>query len=301
MNFQKGQDWICREDLNLRIIPPELAQSVDDRIRHNSRVYTNDPETGRLILGRPGHMDYDSKYLLAGFLKCGICGGSLGAIIRERKRTGIKFYGCTYYQKRGKAICTNKLEIQQEILDHVILKAINEVLDKQLMEEVVDKALTQLRSGKKEGVDRQGAIEKELSLLEIKVQRIIDAIADGQPHESLVARIKAEEDQKKALSRELEILQLQKRNVVYLDEAKVKQDLQKRVKDMKGVLGRHLPQARQALRKLLNGKIKCTPIMVGGSKGYQVAGQGNYNSFLPSTLVPILLASPAGFEPALPP
>ena len=169
------------------------------------------------------------------------------------------------------------------------------------MEEVVDKALTQLRSGKKEGVDQQGAIEKELSLLEIKVQRIIDAIADGQPHESLVARIKAEEDQKKALSRELEILQLQKRNVVYLDEAKVKQDLQKRVKDMKGVLGRHLPQARQALRKLLNGKIKCTPIMVGGSKGYQVAGQGNYNSFLPSTLVPILLASPAGFEPALPP
>ena len=201
----------------------------------------------------------------------------------------------------GKTICSNKLEIQQEILDHVILKAINEVLDKQLMEEMVDKALAQLRSGKTEGIDRQGAIEKELSLLETKVQRIIDAIADGEPHESLVARIKAEEDQKKALVRELEILQLQKKNVVYLDEAKVKQDLQKRVKDMKGVLGRHLPQARQALRKLLNGKIKCTPIIMGRSKGHQVSGQGNYDSFLPSTLVPILLASPAGFEPALPP
>ena len=101
--------------------------------------------------------------------------------------------------------------------------------------------------------------------------------------------------------RELEILQLQKNNVVYLDEAKVKQDLRKRVKDMQGVLGRHPAQARQALRKLLNGKITCTPVMVGESEGYQVTGQGNYHSLLPTTLVPILLASPAGFEPALPP
>ncbi len=70
---------------------------------------------------------------------------------------------------------------------------------------------------------------------------------------------------------------------------------------MKGVLGRNPTQTRQALRKLLNGKITCTPVIVGESEWYQVAGQGNYHSLLPSTLVPILLASPAGFEPALPP
>ncbi len=58
------------------------------------------------------------------------------------------------------------------------------MLDKQLSEEVVDKALTRLRSGKSEGLDRQGAFEKELSLLETKVQRIIRAIADGHPHEA---------------------------------------------------------------------------------------------------------------------
>ncbi|WP_376753431.1 zinc ribbon domain-containing protein [Candidatus Nitrospira allomarina] len=245
-------------------------------------------------------MDYDSKYLLTGLMKCGICGGGMGAITRERKRTGSKFYGCTYYQKRGKAICTIKLAIQQEILDRVILNAINQVLDEQLIKDVVDKALTQLRSGKTEGADRQGTLEKELSLLETKVQRIIDAIAAGQPHESLVARLKTEEDQKKVLLRELEILNLSKKNVVYLDEAKVKQDLRKRVKNMKGVLGRHPAQARQVLRKLLNGRITCTPVMVGESDGYQVTGQGNYHNFLPSTLVPILLASPTGFEPVLP-
>ena len=170
-----------------------------------------------------------------------------------------------------------------------------------LLEEVVDKALTQLISGKTEGVDRQGTIEKELSLLETGVQRIIDAIAEGQPHEPLVARIKAEEDRKKVLLRELEILKLQKKNVVYLDAAKVKQDLRKRVKDMNGILSRHPSQARQVLRKLLKGKITCTPVMEDESKGYQVTGQGNYHNLLPNTLVPMLLASPAGFEPALPP
>ncbi len=76
----------------------------------------------------------------------------------------------------------------------------------------------------------------------------------------------------------------------------MKQDLQKRVKDMKGVLGRHLPQARQALGKLLNGKLPCITVMVCESKEYQETGQGNYHGLLPSTLVPILLASPAGFK-----
>ncbi len=288
---RQKEDWICREDLNLRIIPPELAHAVDDRIEHNSRVYTNDPETGRLILGRPGYMDCDSKYLLTGFMKCGICGGGLCAITRERKRTGVKFYGCTYHQKRGKAICSNNLEIRQETLDDVILKAINEVLDKQLIEEVIDEAFAQLKGGKTGGVDRFSAIEKELNLLETKIARIIDAIADGQPPEPLVARIKADEDRKKALLGELEILKLQKQKVVFLDEAKVKQDLRKRVKDMKGILSRHPAQARQVLRKLLNGKITCMPKIEGKSKGYQVTGQGNYHSLLPSTLVPILLVS----------
>ena len=110
-------------------------------------------------------------------------------------------------------------------------------------------------------------------------------------HPGFHARIKAEEDRKKALLREWEILKLQKKNVVYLDAAKVKQDLRKRVKDMKGVLGRHPGQARQVLRKLLNGKITCTPILAGESKGYQVTGQGTYHNLLPSTLVPMLLVS----------
>jgi len=36
--------------------------------------------------------------------------------------------------------------------------------------------------------------------------------------------------------------------------------------------------------------------MVCESKEYQETGQGNYHGLLPSTLVPILLASPAGFK-----
>ena len=37
----------------------------------------------------------------------------------------------------------------------------------------------------------------------------------------------------------------------------------------------HPPQARKILRKPLDGKLTCMPVMVGESKEYQVAGQGN--------------------------
>jgi hypothetical protein len=59
------------------------------------------------------------------------------------------------------------------------------------------------------------------------------------------------------------------------------------------------PLARQALRKLLVGPIKCIPVVRDGRKGYAIRGETRLGALLASSNV--TLASPRGFEPRLPP
>jgi hypothetical protein len=80
------------------------------------------------------------------------------------------------------------------------------------------------------------------------VRRLTEAIANGGPLDTLVAQLKTEEDRKKALARELEALGAV-HEVASLDAARITRDLRARVADVKGLLARRKPQARQMLRR----------------------------------------------------
>jgi len=67
------------------------------------------------------------------------------------------------------------------------------VLDEQALERAVDKALAKLRSGTDRHADRRMHIERELSLIESKLGRLVEAITAGEQLDVLVARVKAEE------------------------------------------------------------------------------------------------------------
>lgn len=64
--------------------------------------------------------------------------------------------------------------------------------------------------------------------------------------------------------------------IVSLDAKRIEQDLRFRVADLKGLLGRHVPQARQMLRKLIDGNIICTPFTDERGKCYEVTATGSY-------------------------
>ena len=229
------EEWIINKDPKLRIISPEVEKRVKARIEHNTRVYTNDPFTGRLIVGRPGYVEFNSPYLMTGLMECGICGGSMVAITRQLKRTREKFYGCNYHLKRGKAICNNSLEIQQDIIDHLVLEAINNVLDVPFLEEVVDKAVEKLRIMDDQSGDRQTAIKKEIATIDGNIKNLLNAIKEGKAFKALVEAMEVEEERKNTLQEELASLKSQNRKVAYLDEAKMKKELRTRVSDVKGV------------------------------------------------------------------
>lgn len=74
-----------------------------------------------------------------------------------------------------------------------------------------------------------------------------------------------------------------------------------RLDDWRGLLARHVPQARQILKKLLAGPVRFMPEREGIRQRWRFSGAATLETLLAGTPFATLVASPAGFEPALPP
>src|SRR5262245_23518872 len=179
---------------------------------------------------------------MTGMGRCTECGGAIIAMTRGHGKKRGHFYGCGYNHKRGASVCSNPVQIRQEILDAAVLDAIARALDERVVEAAVDEALYLLRNSRKQKLDRRTAIERELSLIERHQRNLIEAIKQGQPTESLVVALKAEEDRKNVLARELNALgNLEK--VISLDAHRIKKEVIARATDVRSLLGRRGPQA----------------------------------------------------------
>ncbi|MGH7342011.1 MAG: hypothetical protein ACREKH_16090, partial [Candidatus Rokuibacteriota bacterium] len=206
-------------------------------------------------------------------------------------------------------ICSNHVVVQQPIVDGVILEAVGGVLDPRVTEAAIDKAMARLRADQAHHLQRRAQVERELSAVDARLGRLLEALVTGGQLETVVAQIKVEEERKKALTGELERLATEDR-VAALDASQIKRDLAKRVSDVKALLGRHTPQGRQMLRKLLEGKIVLEPLAHGERRGYRLSRQLNVGRLLQGevfrALEPAVVAegqnsptvvAPTGFEP----
>jgi hypothetical protein len=180
----------------LQIISTELAAKVDERLSCASARFSRTRD-GRKLMGRPRFSD-ESAYLLTGFAKCTACDGPVGTDLRgfaEPIGRHVPYYVCLDYKRRG--TCTNAVALQQDIVDRALLGSIAEVLDARILDRAVDKALTRLRAGLEKHLDRRTQIDRELSLLVTKMDRLMDALAEGAaPKDEIITRLNEEKQRK---------------------------------------------------------------------------------------------------------
>jgi hypothetical protein len=201
----------------------------------------------------------------------------------KSQKSGLgKVYGCVYYHKRGTAVCTNNTQVGMDVLDSAILHSLHEVLDGRILEEAVQRALEKIRTEETQFPDQELALNRELSLIETRLRHLVEAIARGQGSDSVYASLHAEEARKKVLVGQLAELN-SLGNVASLDAKALAQNLRGRIKEMRALLGRHVPEARQILRKLIEGKLVCQPVLEAGRPGFQFAATGAYGGLFEGT------------------
>jgi site-specific DNA recombinase len=271
-------EWLTLDAPELRIIPQVLWDQVEARRAKNKDMYMRG-EGGRL-LSRPTGEDRRSEYLLSSIAKCVTCGGSIVAVKnRTKRRYERAVYRCAYNHKRGAAICANKVQLRQDILDSAILHAMHQALDQRVIEQSVAMALDRLRQERAQFPDRRTVLERELSLIQTRIHHLVETIATGKGSPSVMTAIAQEEAKQKTVMQELDRLDALTQTAS-LDEKRVAKSLQGKLGDLPGLFGRHVPMARQMLRKLIAGHILCEPIMENGKAGYRFTATGTFDRLL---------------------
>jgi site-specific DNA recombinase len=271
-------DWLKLDAPELRIVSDLLWEQVEARRNRNASAYLRGAH-GRL-LARPTGEDPRSAYLLSSIAKCVTCGGSIVAINKgAHGRSGATVYRCAYHHKRGNAVCSNHVSIRQDILDSAILHAMHDALDARVLEASVASALERLRAEQQHSPDRRTGLERELSLIQTRLHHLVELVANGKCTDAVIEALHKEEARKKILAEELARLDAMI-ETISLDEKRLTQQVLTRLGNLPAVFGRHVPMARQLLRKLLDGHILCEPIMEEGRPGYRFTATGTFDRLL---------------------
>jgi hypothetical protein len=249
----------------------DVWRRVHERLEQASGWFARMQKGGKL-LGRPSFED--SQYLLTGFSICAACEGAVATISRMHgtapNRRQVHFYGCTVNQRRGEILCSNRTIIKHDVMDRALLASITELLEPTVIQAAVEEALARLQEPADFSLRER--LEREIGLLDARVDRLLDALADGTGgRDEIVVRIKDSKKRKSDLAAELADL-IRAEAFASVDLAELRPRLEARVNDVRALLGRHVPQARQMLRKLIWGTIQMEPIAEGRRRGYRFRG-----------------------------
>jgi DNA invertase Pin-like site-specific DNA recombinase len=252
-------DWITIEAPQLRIVSEEQWLAAHGRLEHTRQTYLRG--TDGHLWGRPAD-GHESKYLLTGLSRCGLCGGTL--IVRSRAhgspghRRRVYFYACSPFHHRGKTVCPNSLEMRLQDAEEAVLAALErELLDPEILEAAMTRAAARVAAPPEDITTRRHTLEIARTHTEAALARLTQAVAEGGTVATLLQAIRDQERRLDRIRAELE--DLDRPRVVPLSLAQLMALARTKADEWQTLLRKHAPIARQMVRKLVEGRILFTP------------------------------------------
>ncbi len=296
----RGEEhWIRVPAPELRIVTEAQWAAAQARIAEARAAYMRG--TNGQLYGHP-ERGTESKYLLVGLSRCGVCGGGLSVKSRSHGRHRAFYYVCTAYHLRGPKVCPNCQELAMPETDARVRERIGEqILSPRVLERVLARTLE--RWAEPEAPIDEAGVRHEIEALDRKIGHLTAAIADGEAVASIVEAIKVHEARRRALVGSLEVRQAQRRAVVTAGD--VERRARKRLEEWRGMLPGQTAIARQVIRKLFDERLVSTPSEADGTPAEdpkaaawaRITGEATYSKLFLGILLPRGVASPTGFEP----
>lgn len=234
----------------------------------------------------------ESKYLLPGLAKCAACGGDVIVRSRSHGRHRAQFYACSSYHLRGRAVCTNNLEVPIADVDRAVIRAFaDQVLRPDLAERALALAVSQLTPAFQSVEQDMATLTAGLGRLDAEIAHLTSAIAGGGDMPSLVAGLKDRERQRADLRQRLTGAQ----RAVSAGQGSpddLPARLRTKLNEWTAGLHRQIPEARQALKKMLCGSLRFAPKDDGQQRYYEITGEGTIEKIFASVAHPFMVASP---------
>ncbi|MHB8731758.1 MAG: recombinase family protein [bacterium] len=255
MRTRPEAEWLSVDAPDLRIVPPDLWQAVQDR-----RTRRRSPLTGN-TRGR-----YTSA-LLSGLLVCDPC-GSHYVLARPT------YYGCTAHHDRGPAICANGRLARRDVIERRVLEAVFEqVFAEDMIEYVTMHVREALRRLSAPQADARRQRDCELAHARRELGNVLAAIRSGLSSPSTKALLESCERRVAELEAALAV------PVIVPQVDVLPAQVERYLSDLRGTLTTDTAAARRLLGSLLE-PIRLRPVgrqLVGELRGnlwFLLGGEG---------------------------
>jgi len=168
-------DWIKTTLPELQIVPTELWEAVRARKKATAQRYGMRKADGTL-LGKP-ESGLLAKSLLAGFLRCSVCGGSM---THMSKRNHTRRYYCVERSRRGPSVCANAGGVPIADLDKNVLAALHKALnDEQVVWDLCTERAARWRRENTRPANERANSERQVKRLEGELANLTRQAARG--------------------------------------------------------------------------------------------------------------------------
>ncbi len=162
----------------LEVVSEALWKAAHARLARTRQTYTGRRKSDGTLHGRP-ESGLVSRHLLAGHLRCGVCGGSLFYAPRISKSGKPRAYWlCTNHHKQGAKSCTNRFALPYEKINDTVLGHFKDLtLDVlvKLHADEWDRRRQELEAARA----NRDAVEADVRRLDGELTRLADAVAAG--------------------------------------------------------------------------------------------------------------------------
>src|SRR5262249_2829600 len=236
----------------------------------------------------------EGRYLLSGFLRCELCGGSMIATRRvNSKGVGSLGYVCNTHRTRGDAGCTLKQPVPiTRIHDVVTWTFTRRVLTPAMLKTVVDNLVAD--ATRPEAPGAREAVQAELHRVEAELKNLVAAVASGAAVVTLLDGIKAREAQQRELIAKLARLH-DRAGAAGDDRPTIEAKLREQAQDWNGAFAISPAAGRQILRKVLSSPIYIKKT----SQGWSYRFTGHLGNLIRGGFETWLLDEELVFEPAV--
>ncbi len=274
-------EWVRLDRPDLRIVSAAAWGAAHRRLER-IRVHLEQVSDGRAGRRR---RDIESRYLLSGFARCAVCGGSVGVLDR-------RLYGCIAYHKRGTTVCRNAVKLPVATLDEAVLTKLRvDVLRPKSVLAIIEGVLNELSpQTRARDLARH---QRELTTVDREIAHLAEGIAQGGHLTALLDALKTRQDRRDTLMTAIETQRAS--DVTGVNRTAVAQTVRACVEAWHATLsGQAIERTRQTLRELLVGPLVLTP----QGRAYRFEGELLVGQLLLGRLgLPTFVARPTGFEP----
>jgi DNA invertase Pin-like site-specific DNA recombinase len=245
------------------------------------RIFQLCAEGKGLLSGKPDS-GLESRYLLSGFLRCGVCGGNL--IIS--KKTGQRgrpqtTYVCSTRRTRREAVCANKNGVPAPALTDAVLAQLKRVfLNPAALGCLLMREWEERRKAPEELAAQRRELAAQVANLDFELKRLADAVASGSAPQTILQAISAREAERRELQAKLEHLDgLAIESEEEFDLNAWLEETKGLFEDLRETLEANPTVGRQVLRRLLVGPITVTPRAEGGMLFFDFSGTSSYAEY----------------------